>query len=179
MLYENHSLVMTARYSILQVGIMSSTIAHAVTASFIAMTCAHVTPHETGYIAAALVSATVLDLDHLPFIIKDWKFYRQNGFRGNLHQARSIFHEMFGLLAAGILAALLFRVDQKLASVVFIALCVHLAQDWLLGRFQPFKPVDNTLVHLFKLTFRQKMVIEVLTVILFGGLWIAYLSAGL
>jgi hypothetical protein len=158
---------------------MSSTPAHAAVAAFIALTCAHVTPHETGYIAAALVSATILDLDHLPFIIKDWKFYRQNGFRGNLHQARSIFHEMFGLVAAGILAALLFLVNQKLASVVFIALCVHLAQDWLLGRFQPFKPVDNTLVYFFKLTFRQKVIIDLLTLALFGGLWIAYLSGGL
>ena len=158
---------------------MSSTIAHTATASFIALTCTHVNPHETIYIAAALVSAAVLDLDHLPFIIKDWKFYRQNGFRGNLHHARSVFHELFGLLAAGVLAALLFMVDQKLASVVFIALCVHLAQDWLLGKFQPFKPVDNTLVDLFKLTFRQKVVIELLTLALFGGLWIAYLSGGL
>jgi hypothetical protein len=158
---------------------MSSTITHAVTASFIALTCAHVTPHETSYIAAALVSATIIDLDHLPFIIKDWKFYRQNGFRGNLHQARSIFHEMFGLLAAGILTTPLFLVDQKLAGVVFIALCVHLAQDWLLGRFEPFKPVDNTLVHLFRLTFRQKVAIDLLTLAVFGGLWIAYLSGGL
>jgi hypothetical protein len=158
---------------------MSSTITHAATAGFIALTCAHVTPHETGHIAAALVSATILDLDHLPFIIKDWKFYRQNGFQGNLHHARGVFHELFGLLAAGILAAVLFPIDQKLAGVVFIALCVHLAQDWLLGRFQPFKPVDNTLVHLFKLTPRQKVVIELLTLTLFGALWIAYLSGGL
>jgi hypothetical protein len=158
---------------------MSSTVTHAVTAGFIALTCAHVTPQETGYIAAALVSAAALDLDHLPYIIKDWKFYRQNGFQGNLHHARSIFHEMFGLLAAAILAALLFPLDQKLASVVFIAVCVHLAQDWLLGRFQPFKPVDNTLVRFFELSFRQKMVIEALTLAMFGGLWIAYLSGAL
>lgn len=158
---------------------MSSTITHTATAAFIALTCAHVTPHETLYITAALVSAAMLDLDHLPFIIKDWKFYRQNGFQGNMHHARSVFHEMPGLLAAGVLAALLFLIDPKLASVVFITLCVHLAQDWLLGKFQPFRPVDNTLVQLFKLSARQKVIIDLMTLAVFGGLWVAYLSGGL
>jgi hypothetical protein len=155
---------------------MSSTITHAAAGALIALTSAHVTPHQTTYIAAALISATILDLDHLPFIIKDWKFYRQNGFQGNMYHARSVFHELFGLLTVGVLAVLLFLIDQKLASVVFIALCVHLAQDWLLGKFQPFKPEDNTLVQLFRLTARQKVVIDLLTLAIFGGLWIAYLS---
>jgi hypothetical protein len=157
---------------------VSNSLTHAATASFIALTCAHVTPHETSYITAALISATILDLDHLPSVIKDWEIHRQNGFRA-MHYARSVFHKLFGLLAAGILSALLFLADPKLASVVFIAFTIHLAQDWLMGKSQPFRPVDNTLVQLFTLSAEQKWVIDLILLAIFGGLWIAYLSGGL
>ena len=71
---------------------VSSTLAHAASASWIAVTAAHVRPDETSYIVAALISASILDVDHLFFMIRDRVMYRQVGYRGNLHHARSVFH---------------------------------------------------------------------------------------
>jgi hypothetical protein len=124
---------------------MPSTLAHAASASLVAITFAHIRPTETSYILAAVVSASILDLDHLFYAIRDRDMYRALGYRGNLHRARSIFHELFGLLTAGVLAGLLFLVDQRLARVVLIAITVHLTQDWLLGQSSPFAPVDNSI----------------------------------
>jgi len=49
---------------------MASTPALAASASIIALTAAQVTPGETGYIAAALVAATILDLDHILYVLR-------------------------------------------------------------------------------------------------------------
>lgn len=154
---------------------MSSTAAHAASASWIALTAAHVQPNETGYIIAAVISASVLDMDHVFFMIRDRDLYRQVGYPGQLHRARSAFHELFGLLAAGVVSALLFRADPTLARVVFIAFAVHVAQDWVLGKSSPLAPVDSTEMRFSSLTTRQKVIVDVITLIIFGGLWTLYL----
>ena len=154
---------------------MASTLAHATSASLIALTAAHVQPHETGYILAAVVSASILDLDHVVLVIRDRAIYRQLGYRGQLHRARSAFHELFGLLLAGVLSALVFLVDPKLGLVVFIAFAVHVVQDWVLGKSYPLAPVEDTEVQFFSLTFGQKVLVDVVLLILFGGLWTLYL----
>ena len=105
--------------------------------------------------------------------------YRRLGYRGQLHRARSAFHELFGLLVVGIVSALLFVLDPKLAGVVFLAFTVHIAQDWVLGRSHPLTPVDNTEMHFFSLTFKQKVFIDIVVLTLFGGLWILYLAGHL
>ena len=158
---------------------MSSTFAHAASASLVAVTFAHIRPNESSYILVALISASALDLDHLVYAIRDREMYRRLGYRGNLHHARSIFHELIGLLTAGVLAGLLFLVDQRLARVVFIAVTVHLAQDWLLGRSSPFAPVDNTAIRFFSPTFRQKVIIDLIVLAASGVLWITFLAGGL
>lgn len=155
---------------------MPSTIAHATSASWIAVTVARVQPHETSYILAALISASILDLDHLIYLIRDRKMYQRLGFKGNLHRARSAFHELFGLLVVGALSGLLFLADRKLACVVFVAYAVHVAQDWMIGKSNPLSPIDNTEVQLFSPPFKQKVIIDVVIVISFGVLWILYLA---
>ena len=154
---------------------MASILAHTTSASLIALTCAHVKPNETSYILAALISASIPDLDHLYFVIRDRKMYRQMGFRGQLHNARSPFHELFGLLVVGVLSGLLFWVDPKLARVVFVAFAVHLVQDWLMGKSSPLTPIDTTVTQFFALTFKQKVLADIVIVTTFGGLWILYL----
>ena len=158
---------------------MASTIAHAASASLVAITFAHVTPNETSYILTALIAASVLDLDHVVYAVRDREMYQRLGYRGNLHNARSIFHELFGLLTIGVVAGLLFLVDQRLARVVFIAVTFHLAQDWLLGQSSPFAPVDSTAIRFFSLTFRQKVIMDLIILAVSGALWIVFLAGGL
>jgi hypothetical protein len=157
---------------------VASTAAHAASASIVALTAAQVSPGETGYIAAALIAASILDIDHLLYVARDWKMYRREGFAGNLHNARSVFHEMLGLLAAGVVAAGLYFFDAKLAMVVLIAFTVHLLEDWFLGRTVPFAPVDQTQVQYFSFSMKQKVLIDILILVVSGVAWILYLSAG-
>lgn len=157
---------------------VASTAAHAASASIVALTAAQINPDETGYVVAALIAASILDIDHLAYVIRDWQMYRREGFAGNLHNARSSFHELLGLLAAGIVAGGLWFIDTRLASVVLIAFTVHLLEDWFLGRTIPFAPMDQTLVQYFSLRQKQKVLIDILILTISGGAWILYLSAG-
>ena len=140
---------------------------------------AHVQPGETDYILAAVIAASVLDVDHIFFIIRDRAMYQRLGYRGQLHRARSVFHELFGLLAVGALSTLLFFVDPTLARVVFIAFAVHVTQDWVLGKSYPLAPVDNTEMQFFSLSFKHKVLIDIITLTVFAGLWTLYLAGRL
>jgi hypothetical protein len=145
----------------------------------VALTAAHVRPDETALIVTALVSASILDLDHLIYIIRDRAMFRMMGYRGNLHYARSLFHELAGLLMVGVLSGLVFLANPKLAHVIFIAYTIHLVEDWLLGKSVPFKPVDHTSMRVFPLNFWHKVVIDVLIIGVSSVLWIRYLSGAL
>ncbi len=158
---------------------MSSVAAHAATASLIALTALDIEPTETSYIVAAVLAGSIVDLDHLVYTIRDWGMYRKQGFAGNLHHARSVFHELFGLVLVGIIAALIFPANRLLAELIFIAFTVHLVEDWILGKSTPFVPVDNTLMQLFSLSLLEKVKIDVLMLVVAGVLWVIYLSGGL
>jgi hypothetical protein len=111
-------------------------------------------------------------------MIRDRAMYRQAGYQGQLHHARSAFHELAGLLLAGVVSGMLFLFDRKLAQVVFVAFAVHVIQDWVLGKSHPLNPVDLTTVQFFAPTFRQKVIIDLLMLLVFGALWMSYLVGG-
>lgn len=154
-----------------------SPIAHALSASLIAVSVAQVAPHETSYLAAALISATAVDLDHVVYLIRDRALYRRIGYVGQLHQARSPLHELVGLLLVGSMCGIIFTSDPKLALVIFLAFAVHLTEDWVLGKSHPFAPFDNTRVEFFALTAKQKVFIDIIVILLSGLAWMIYLAA--
>ena len=158
---------------------MSSAIAHAMSASLIALTAVNIDPGETGYLVAAFAAGGMVDLDHVFYTIRDREMYRRLGFRGNLHNARSIFHELPGLVLIGAIAAALFWVNRTLAQVIFIAFAVHLVEDWIMGKSSPFVPIDNTIMQLFPFSFRQKVVVDIFIIAVSGVLWLIYLSGRL
>jgi len=152
-------------------------VAHLLSASWIAIAAAGVSPSQTPYIAAALIASIAIDADHLPFLIHSCaSFDRRTGYTGQLQNSRSPLHELPGLLILGVLCALVYPLDAMLATVVFIAAGVHLAQDWVLGTSHPFAPFDTTCVQFFPLSLRQKSVIDLAVVAASGMLWIAYLG---
>ena len=156
-----------------------TTFAHALSGGIIAVTAAQVAPSESGYIAAALLAGAIADLDHLAPVVREWGFYREHGFRGNLHAARTPLHELVGLTLAGIVGSFVWIADPRLAVVIFAAFAVHLAEDFVVGRSLPFNPVDRTEVQMFALGFREKASIDVVTIIVSTLLWIAFLSGRL
>lgn len=153
-----------------------SPFAHGLSASLVAVTFARVSPDETAYLVAALISATAVDLDHMAYIIRDRAMYRRNGYAGQLHQARSPLHELPGLLIAGLVGAMLLFIDPKLMRVIFIAFTIHLTQDWLVGKSRPLAPFDNTRIQFFTLSLKQKVLIDVIVVLVSGVLWLIYLG---
>ncbi len=156
-----------------------TTIAHSLSGAIIAVTVAQVAPSETSYIAAALVAGAIADADHLVPVVRDWKYYRTHGFRGNLHAARTPMHELFGLALVGTLAAVLWPFDARLAIVIFTAYAVHLAEDLVMGRALPFSPVDRSEVQMFAAGFRQKVAVDVVVILASVLLWIGYLNGRL
>jgi len=81
-----------------------TTLAHLLSASYIAISAAKVLPTETNLIIISLILAGILDLDHFYFLIKNNDYFRKNGFKNNFHKARSIFHELAGFTIFGLLA---------------------------------------------------------------------------
>jgi hypothetical protein len=152
-----------------------TTVAHALSAALIAVTAFEVPPSEVEIIVAALVAGAVADADHLYPVLRDWQFYRQHGFRGNLHGARTPVHELPGLLGGAVVAALLWWVHPVSAAVVFTAFSIHLAQDFVTGHSLPFNPVDRTVVRMFDLTFTQKVAVDAAVILTSVALWILYL----
>jgi hypothetical protein len=154
--------------------------AHLLSSSFLAVAAAGVKPGETAYILAAMASASFPDFDHLFYFVRDWDFYRQNGIKGSLqgalHKARSFLHELLGVLILGIILLGLFLVNQKLATVVFVAYLLHVSQDILTGISLPFNPVEKTEVKFFSLTLIRRAYLDLATIFLFGLLWIRFLS---
>ena len=155
---------------------MASTLTHALSASYITLTAFHVTPDQQTYVLGALLAATALDLDHLVYVVRDREHFRHSGYVGHLHNARSPLHELLGLLIGGMAALLIYLVDPLLAVILFTALAIHIVHDWLLGRARPLAPFDLTEVALFNLTQRQKVIIDLTTALIFGGLWLRYLN---
>lgn len=153
-----------------------TTVAHALSAALIAVTAGKVPPSEQRYLVAALVAGAAADADHVWPIVRDWRYYRAHGFRGNLHAARTPVHELPGLLGVGVVGAVLWLVDPLLAFVVFTAFTVHLAQDFVTGHSLPFNPVDRTVVRMFELSFAQKVIVDAGVILASVALWTLYLA---
>ena len=149
-----------------------TTPAHVLSAALIALIVSGVDHTQTSMIFVALISAAILDLDHLYFIFKDPSILK----RGKLHRARSIFHELYGFVVIGILMLAIGFYNQQLAKVVGLAMMIHLAEDMIVGISIPFNPVDKTEVRLLPQNNILRIILDVSIIIIFGVLWIKYLN---
>ncbi|MBI3384829.1 metal-dependent hydrolase [Candidatus Gottesmanbacteria bacterium] len=151
-------------------------LSHILSGSLIALTSAKIAPTETGFVAIALISSAVLDLDHLYYLVRDRKFYQENGFRGKLHKARSPFHELLGVLLVGMLSFFLYFFNPKAAYLIFVAFLIHLTEDILVGKSLPFNPVSKAEINLLPQKMSLKIKLEAITLLLFIFLWTRYLQ---
>ncbi len=152
---------------------------HMVSASVLSLIYAKVVPTETGYIFASLVFAGLLDLDHVYYLIRDHKMYKQKGLAGQLHHARSPLHELFGVMLFGVISLLIRAHDQTLASIFFLSLLIHICEDYVAGIGFPFNPFNKTQLALFKHTKTDKIIINLLVTVVSGVLWVLYLQGKL
>lgn len=152
--------------------------AHTLSASVLSLMIAKVDPTQSNYLLIALAVPAALDLDHVYFLIKDRKMFKGNGLVGNLHKARSIMHEMVGVLIMGTLSLslLTLRFDPKLSTIIFFSYLIHVIEDMVMGISIPFSPISLRECYLFKFSVKQKIVADICLIIISLILWTNYLK---
>lgn len=150
-----------------------------ISASLIALKAIDIAPYQTNYILMSIFFSGIVDLDHIYFIIKDFKHYQKHGFSGQLHRARSIYHELLGVMIWSIVSLFIYFFDKILASLFFITMIVHLTQDFLTGTSKPFSPFDKKEMKLFNFTLKNKVILNLTIIILAVILWGLYLKGKL
>lgn len=153
-----------------------TTLAHALSGSVIALLYLKVPSTDIQSIALTLGAGAILDLDHPLMMWVNRDHFKKHGVKGQLHHARSFWHELLGLMVGGIIALLVSLFDPRLAVLLFLPFAIHLLEDMLIGKFFPFTPFDKTEIQLFAVPFRWKPAIDVFVLLLSGGLWLIYLS---
>jgi len=113
-----------------------------------------------------------LDLDHLYFFLKD----KSAMIPGNMHKARSIFHELIGFIVIGTIMLGLSFFDFKLALLVGIPMMIHLTEDLIMGISIPFNPIDKMEMKLLPQKKKLKIIIDLLVLSISGYLWIIFLN---
>ncbi|EKD55953.1 MAG: hypothetical protein ACD_58C00329G0003 [uncultured bacterium] len=150
--------------------------AHGLSAALIAIVLTGVKHNETGYVFTAIAAASVLDLDHLYYLVRDRRLYLKQGLAGNMHKARSLAHELMGMLIVSVICGLIYFWNIKLATVIFLAFLVHTAEDMIMGKSMPFIPFDKTELQFFRPSLKQKTAVDVVVIIVCLLLWIQYLG---
>ncbi len=153
-----------------------STPAHMLSASYIALTIAHIAPHDVSYILAAIFFSGALDIDHSFFLLKNREFFKKAGYNGNLHKARSFFHEQIGLFCIGLLMFIVSFFNMKLSWIIGIAMIIHLAEDVLMGISIPFNFLDKSEISIIRQSKLLKVIVDLIIIIIFSFLWTLYLK---
>jgi membrane-bound metal-dependent hydrolase YbcI (DUF457 family) len=125
-----------------------------------------------GYFWPFIVAATIVDLDHL------WVIYDNRRHPGRIEGSgwRTRLHEIYGLIAFGLIAFILWFFDTRLAEVVIFGYTIHYILDFITGETRPFYPVSREKVQIFIKKQKYRLLLEAVMTVVFGGilLWKAY-----
>ena len=134
-------------------------------------------PNENNFlILVSMITATLVDLDHVYFFLKKRKTFGTKPLKGNLHKARSFFHELLGVCVCAFLTFLMSFKDSTLAKVILLSYLVHIVEDMVIGKSRPFYPLSKETIQLFKLTFKQKVLVDASVILFSLFLWLTYLN---
>jgi len=103
----------------------------------------------------------VIDLDHLPYIFKNYRAMIRYLRFGSASRTRS--HEIFGMVVISSIVFFISFFYKNLLVLQVILLCImlHYAIDFLMGYSRPFNPYSNQEVFLkFYSSARQRVMIE-------------------
>lgn len=127
------------------------------------------------YIAYIAFFSVILDIDHIPYILKVKKNLVHKKFGS---ESRSRFHELYGITicSLAISASYLF-LDLALTKVIALSLILHYAADFLLGKTRPFYPFSRKEVFLGICPEKFRVPVEItLTSILAVIFWLTMIS---
>lgn len=118
-----------------------------------------------------IVAATAIDIDHLPQLLARlpgmWRSKQWN------LEARSMAHELVGLMVVTILCLALGIWWPILSTACFIAALTHYACDYVTGRSHPFWPISPFVLNsgLFEPQSHRWATEGLITFIAGAGLW--------
>jgi len=118
------------------------------------------------------IFSILLDIDHIPYIIKNSKSVIRYLHFGS--ESRMSSHEIVGLALFSMLfaAALLILKDRRIVQIALLCMILHYVVDFLIGKTRPLFPYAKTEVFLhFYSSRRQRFVLEGLMTIIFGGIF--------
>lgn len=111
------------------------------------------------YIIPIIIASTIIDLDHIPYLIIQNKNLLKIGLG---ERSRTVMQELLGLLLISIVIFVLFFfvADKMLLKVVYLSLILHFAVDFATGKTRPFLPFSKeVLVSPFVPQERKKKVV--------------------
>jgi hypothetical protein len=126
-----------------------------------------------GYVALIFVFSVLIDVTHLPYIIRVKGKIFKNRFGS---ASRTKFHEIYGLTLFSVIACLLyFLVNYVIVEIAMMCLVLHFAIDFLAGKSMPFYPFSKKEVFLGILPYeyKNKILFEIAsTLLLVVLLWL-------
>jgi len=109
----------------------------------------------------------MLDLDHLPYVIKNFRSVLRYLRFGSVSRTRS--HELFGLaiVSSIILFISFFYRNLIILQIILLCIILHYTIDFLIGHSRPFNPYSKQEVFLrFYSTLKQRVLIEMTSTII-------------
>ncbi|MBR9677937.1 MAG: hypothetical protein GOU97_01395 [Nanoarchaeota archaeon] len=123
------------------------------------------------YVLTILFFSIILDLDHLPYLIKEkWRIINKKF--GS--KSRTRFHELYGLALISIMVITISLITNPLlVKVIALSLILHLTMDFLIGKSRPFYPFSKEEINLGFLTDKNKIYFEIIATTVLGViLWL-------
>jgi len=98
------------------------------------------------YILPILLFSVIVDLDHIPYLLKVKKDLIKKRFGA---ESRSIFHELVGLFVFSLIFCIsFFFLPLNLIRIISFCLVIHISIDFLFGTTRPFYPFSNKKIFL-------------------------------
>ncbi|MEK6968449.1 MAG: hypothetical protein AABX51_07525 [Nanoarchaeota archaeon] len=116
--------------------------------------------------------SVILDFDHIPYILKNFKSVVRYLHFGS--ESRMSSHELIGLGLFSLLfsVALLVIQDKRIVQIALMCMVLHYVVDFIIGKTRPLYPYAKTEVFIhFYTSRRQRFVLEGLMTIIFGGIF--------
>jgi membrane-bound metal-dependent hydrolase YbcI (DUF457 family) len=123
-------------------------------------------PAVNSYIPVMIIASAVLDLDHIPYLIRNFRNILKKGID---HESRSLFHEFAGLVIVTVFSAAFYLLskDKALPVIISVSLYLHLIVDFLVGDSRPFHPFSERVVKspLGLTTRKKRIAFEIIAVV--------------
>jgi hypothetical protein len=129
--------------------------------------------NASNYIIYILIFSTIVDIDHIPYILKVKKNLVHKKFGS---ESRSRFHELYGLTLFSLGISIFSFLDIILIKVITLSVVLHYATDFLLGKTRPFYPFSKKEVFLNICPERHRIRFEIALTVILGVIWLSILN---